>query len=115
MEDLLIETLETFGIPVLLQGSLGEAEAYPDRFFTFWNNDSFDGSYYDNQAVSTVYDFDVNCYSTDPAQVSALLLQAKQRLRGVGFLISGKGHSVVSDEPTHTGRGMSVLYLENGG
>lgn len=115
MEDLLIETLESFGLPVLLQGSLGEKDAYPDIFFTFWNNDSYDGSHYDNEASSTVYDFDVNCYSTDPARVSTLLLQAKQRLRAVGFLISGKGYSVMSDEPTHTGRGMTARYLENGG
>jgi hypothetical protein len=48
MEDLLIETLEAFGYPVILQGSLLPDEPYPDHFFTFWNNDSFGNSYYDN-------------------------------------------------------------------
>ena len=31
MEDKLIELLETFGYPVIRQGSLGEDESYPDE------------------------------------------------------------------------------------
>ena len=39
MEELLVQTLESFGYPVRRQGSLGAQEQYPDHFFTFWNND----------------------------------------------------------------------------
>ena len=112
MKDLLIETLDTFGYPVILQGSLGKDEAYPESFFTFWNNDSYDGNHYDNDAVSYVWDFDVNFYSTDPALVNLKLIEAKTKLKQQGFIVSGKGYDVASDEPTHTGRGINVLKEE---
>ena len=112
MKDLLIKTLETFGYPVILQGTLNKDEAYPDSFFTFWNNDSFDEAFYDNKENETIWDFDVNFYSTDPALVNSTLIEAKTKLKQQGFIVSGKGYDVVSDEPTHTGRGINVLKEE---
>lgn len=112
MEDLLIETLESFGFPVILQGSLLPDEPYPDHFFTFWNNNSYGESYYDNDEKSTVYNYDVNFYSVNPEWVYSKLRAAKVALKRVGFITSGDGYSVMSDEPTHDGRGINVLYLK---
>ena len=112
MKDLLIKILESFGYPVKLQGSLNKDEAYPESFFTFWNNDSYDGNHYDNEAISYVWDFDVNFYSTDPALVNSKLIEAKTKLKQQGFIVPGKGYDVASDEPTHTGRGINVLKIE---
>lgn len=112
MKEKLINLLSTFGYPVRLQGSLGENEQYPESFFTFWNNDSYDNNHYDNEAVSYTWNFDVNFYSTDPELVNSILLQAKSLLRQNGFIISGKGYDVASDEPTHTGRGMNALIID---
>lgn len=112
MKDSLIELLETFGYPVSLQGSLTEDEAYPESFFTFWNNDSYDNSHYDNHAIAYTWDFDINFYSTDPELVNTMLLRAKALLISNGFIISGKGYDIASDEPSHTGRGMHALYVE---
>lgn len=112
MKDALIALLETFGYPVRLQGSLAENEAYPESFFTFWNNDTPDGSHYDNNPISYVWDFDVNFYSTSPTLVNTVLLEARNLLKTNGWIIPGKGYDVATDEPTHTGRGMNVLYLE---
>lgn len=110
MEDLLIGLLETFGYPVIRQGSLGEDEDYPDNFFTFWNNDSYDGNHYDNDNISDIYDFDVNFYSTDPEATYTKLRDAKQLLKSNGFIVSGDGYDVASDESTHTGRGINATY-----
>lgn len=111
MEDLLIEILEAFGYPVRLQGSLLPDEPYPNHFFTFWNNTSYGGSYYDDDEKSTVYSYDVNFYSVDSELVYTQLRDAKLALKNAGFIVSGDGHSIISDEPTHDGRGMNVLYL----
>lgn len=111
MEDLLIEVLASFGYPVRLQGSLLEDEPYPDHFFTFWNLASEDSSFYDNKEHSTEFVYDVNFYSINPEWVYTKLRAAIAALKEAGFIISGDGYSVASDEPTHDGRGINVLYL----
>lgn len=112
MKDKLIAILELLGYPVRLQGSFGEKEAYPDSFFTFWNDSTEDGNHYDNKAATVTWSFDVNFYSVDPELVNEALLDAKALLEQEGFVIDGKGYDLPSDEPTHTGRGMTALYLE---
>ena len=112
MEDLLIATLESFGFPVRLQGSLLPDEPYPDHFFTFWNNASNGESYYDNDEISTTYSYDVNFYSINPEWVYTKLREAVTALKNAGFIVSGDGHTVMSDEPTHDGRGIDVMYLK---
>lgn len=112
MEDKLIELLSSFGYPVIRQGSLGAEEKYPDNFFTFWNNDSSDGSHYDNEAVSTLYDYDVNFYSNSPADTYRKLREAIKLLKANGWIVSGDGYDIASDEDSHTGRGCNVLYLD---
>lgn len=112
MEDTLIQILSTFNFPVIRQGSLTADEKYPDNFFTFWNADSPDHAYYDNTDYGTEWDFDVNFYSIDPNSTYMVLNSAIQALKAAGWIVTGKGYDVLSDEPTHTGRGVRVLYLE---
>lgn len=112
MEDKLIEILEAFGVPVFLQGSLADDEPYPDSFFTFWNNDSESSSFYDDDEHSIIYDYDVNFYSTNPQAVYDTLRQAKKALKQAGFIVSGDGYSIDSDEPTHDGRGINAKYFK---
>lgn len=112
MKDKLINVLETFGYPVRLQGSLREDEPYPASFFTFWNGETYDGAHYDNDAIAYVWAFDVNFYSNDPALVNSVLREARDLLKQNGFITSGIGFDVPSDEPTHTGRGMNILIIE---
>ena len=112
MEDLLIRTLEALGYPVKRQGSLLSDESYPDHFFTFWN-DSADGtSYYSNTEGAILWQYSLNFYSCDPTLVSTKLLEAKTLLKGAGWVVNGAGYDVMSDEPTHTGRGITILYRQ---
>lgn len=112
MKELLIETLAAFGYPIFLQGSMNENEAYPESFFTFWNNSADDMHHYDNEPIAFEWDFDVNFYSTDPTLVNSVLVSARNALRAAGFAVNGKGHDVASDEPTHTGRGLNAKIRE---
>lgn len=112
VEDLLIETLATFGYPVRLQGSLLENEPYPSDFFTFWNDSSNSQAFYDNNENAIIYEYSVNFYSVDSAKVYSVLREAKSKLKQVGFIVSGDGHSVASDEPSHDGRGIDITYMK---
>ena len=112
MEDLLISTLESLGYPVRLQGSLLENEPYPDSFFTFWNDSADGSSFYSNDEKAILWSYSLNFYSTDPVLVNTKLIEAKRLLRDAGWIVSGAGYDVPSDEPTHTGRGMSLVYRQ---
>ena len=113
MEDLLIEILsEAFGYPIRLQGSLLPKEKYPEHFFTFWNDAADGESFYSNEENCIVWQYSLNFYSTDPILVGSKLLEAKAVLKNAGWIVHGAGHSVMSDEPTHTGRGMTVKYRQ---
>lgn len=112
MEDNLIELLLTFGYPVIRQGSIAEGDKYPNSFFTFWNNDSPDHSHYDNTDYGTAWMFDVNFYSNDPSLTYSVLAAARIKLKQNNWIIPGKGYDVLSDEATHTGRGMEAYFLD---
>lgn len=112
MEDKLIELLESFGYPVIRQGSLGEDESYPATFFTFWNRRTDAESFYDNKMFSSVHWFDVNVYSEDVDLAYSLLREARNLLTANGFTIYRVEYDIASDEESHIGRGMQVQYLK---
>lgn len=110
---LLINTLEkAFNYPVFLQGSLSDEDEYPKNFFTYWNNDTSDDQFYNNQNNQTNWDFDLNFYSKDPVLVNSIFKTAKPILKSVGFIVDGTGYDVLSDEKTHTGRGINLIYIQ---
>ncbi|MFQ9923787.1 MAG: hypothetical protein ACLRVU_09745 [Beduini sp.] len=112
VKEKLIAVLETYGYPVILQGSLQQDQPYPEHFFSFYNNNTYSTTFYSNFEKAILWDFDVNFYSVDPSKTNAMLIEAKQKLKTNGFIIDGAGHDLISDEPSHTGRGITVLYVE---
>lgn len=112
MEDNLIEVLTTLGYPVYRQGSMSDEEAYPETFITFWNYDSPDHNHYDNDDYGTEWSFNIYVYSSDPELTYSVLLDARSALKADGWICQGKGFDVQSDEETHTGRGLNVIYME---
>lgn len=111
----LSDVLESFGLPVYLQGSIADNEAYPASFYTYYNNDSDGLTYYDNTERRVYWDFDVNAFSDNPDTAQAMLMQARDALRARGYIVPGRGYDIISDEPTHTGRGINATYVERVG
>lgn len=110
-EDLLIQTLEKFSLPVRRQGSMEEDETYPASFFTFFSSESMEREHYNNENYAETTKFDVNFYSNNPTEVYEKLREAKKDLKNVGFTVIDSGHDVISDITTHTGRGIEVAIL----
>ena len=110
MKTELISVLAAYGYPVMLQGSMAADADYPPAFFTFWNDETPDGNHYDNDAAAFNWRFSVYFYANDPTLVNTMMPQLRSDLRAAGFIVSGVGYDVASDEPTHTGRGIDVYY-----
>lgn len=111
MEENLIELLQTLGYKAYRQGSIPENQAYPDTFFTFWNNETIEHSAFDNDTSIITYDYDVNVYSTDISVCVDLLEQARTLLKQNNWIITVISNDMASDEITHVGKGMRVLFL----
>ena len=112
VKKLFINTLKPFGYKIILQGSMAAEEKYPDNFFTFFNNSADSQEFYDNEEKSIIWDFDLNFYSNKVTITNSILLEAKKKLKEAGFIVNGKGYDVASDQSSHTGRDINVLYIE---
>lgn len=112
MKQELVTLLASFGYPVFLQGSMNIDAAYPDSFFTFWNDDTDGAAFYDNDARVFNWAFTVYFYSSNPATVNTIMPQLRTLLRANGWIVDGVGYDVSTDVETHTGRAIDVLYLQ---
>ena len=108
--DLLSGEFKTY--PVILQGSLSPTDAYPESFFTIWNTETADWSHYDNGTVGFVWRFTVAFFSVDHTLVNTVLASARSLLIQHGWLVDGVGEDTPTDEISHTGRSLDVIYLE---
>lgn len=113
MKDKLISVLESLNYPYFQQGTMNQEEGYPDSYFTFKNMNTIGDGFYNNEEHKTIWLFIVAFYSNNPDLVDKELLNAKKKLKENGFIVSGKGYDVESDEPTQTGRGIAVKIIEN--
>lgn len=111
MKNELITILQATGFPARLQGSVGHSEKYPKSFWTFWNFETPE-KYYDNQPVNATWGFWLFFFSDDPRTIDTEVNRAIKALRAAGWIVDGKGEDALSDEPTHTGRRLTVYKKE---
>lgn len=114
MKNYLINLLKQVNENVFLQGSLSFDEKYPDTFITFWNFETPEDQFYDNNSNQAVWGFWVYLYSDG----SAMAKSTEKRLIDIlkkdnKTILSGKGQDVASDVNTHTGRMFTVYLIEN--
>ena len=112
MKQKLINILESIGFPVFLQGSFNPDQKYPDTFLTFWNFETPEGQFYDNNAHSAVWGFWVFLYSNDPEIVETKTEQIRKLLKENGFILQGRGEDADSGRETHTGRMLTLYFME---
>lgn len=109
----LITILETFGYPVILQGSMQPDEDYPDDFITFQTFDSDTPLSFDNDDAVTTWTFNVNYFSNNPANVAENPPLIRTALKTAGFIPHGRGYDLISDDPNFTGWAMEFDFLES--
>ena len=109
----LITLLETFKYPVFLQGSINADAAYPNSFFTFWNFETPEAAFYDNNANRAVWGFWVYFYSIDPTLIETTVNAARKLLKQNDWILQGKFYDISVDRPTHTGVIFTVYKMDN--
>lgn len=114
VKSLLIDTLDTFGYPVLLHGSIAPDEPYPQTFITF-RVISSDTTSFDNDDLVTTWQYNIHIYSRDPSIVSQLSVDVRSALKNAGFIPQGRGYDAISDEPEYIGWTYDFYYLETEG
>lgn len=112
MKEKLIAVLEKYGYPVILQGSMAEDESYPESFITFQTIDSSEQNFFDGNPFGTQWQFAVIFYSSNPELLATMPKQIYTDLKAAGWIPQGKGHDILSDEPTHTGWVNEYYFLE---
>jgi hypothetical protein len=108
MKEELEKILKATGYPASLQGTIGD---YPESFYTYWNFETPE-TFYDDTAAYAVWGFWIFFFSADPALVESETSAAIARLRAAGWVVDGRGEDALSDEPTHTGRRLTVYKRE---
>ena len=111
MDKELIAILQTFGYPVLRQGSMASDAKYPPTLVTFWNNSSNEQPYYDNAGRGVIWDYNIFVYSSDINKTYSVIEDIRAALIAAGWICGSHGFDAASDEPTHTGRGIEVVYM----
>lgn len=116
MKNYLINLMKQVNTNIFLQGSFNSDEEYKDSFLTFWNFETPENQFYDNDSNQAVWGFWVYIYSNDPEELESMeksLIDIFKKENKT--ILSGKGEDVASDINTHTGRMLTVYLIENYG
>lgn len=103
----LFDLLEEIGLPYFRQGSLTD-EDYQPSFFTFWNVDTTNDSFYDNRERRYIEYVQVGFYTNDATKIYSVMEDFIQRAEEKGFAVEGRGQDANADKETYFGR---VCYL----
>ena len=114
MKNYLIKLIEQVNNNIFLQGSLNSDDEYLDNFITFWNFETPEGQFYDNDSNRAVWWFWVYVYSNDPEILERMendlidIFKSDEKT-----ILAGRGEDVASDVDTHTGRMLTVYLIDN--
>lgn len=95
------------------QGSITEGKKWDKSFYTFWNMDTPEDGFYDNEAHKVVWYWNVYYYSNDPATLYSGLENFISLAKEAGFIVNGRGTDVPSGRPDYVGRMVQVIWVEN--
>lgn len=103
----LFKLFDEIGLPYFRQGSLSD-EDYQPQFFTFWNIDTPNGSFYDNEARRYFEYVQVGFYTNDASKIYSVMDDFIVRAKAKGFAVEGRAKDAPADKQGFFGR---VCYL----
>ena len=89
------------------QGSLTD-ETYPSDFFTFWNIDTPNDSFYDNHETRYIEYIQVGFYTNDQNKIYSVMDEFIEKAKAKGFVVDGRAKDANADKENYFGR---VCYI----
>lgn len=106
----LFDLFDEIGLPYFRQGSLSD-EDYPPSFFTFWNIDTPNDSFYDNKENSFIPYIQVGFYTNDASLIYSQLDEDGEfykKAKAKDFTFAGRAKDANADKDNYCGR---VCYI----
>ena len=103
----LFNLFEEIGLPYYRQGSMSD-EDYQPSFFTFWNVDTPNDSFYDNAEHRFIEYIQVGFYTSDASKIYSVMEDFIERAKAKGFVLEGRPKDANADKANYYGR---VCYI----
>lgn len=94
------------------QGSLTD-DTYPPEFFTFWNVETENDSFYDNEEHRFIEYVQVGFYTTDATRIYSVMDDFIERAKAKGFAVDGRAKDADADKPNYFGRVCFIRIINN--
>lgn len=108
----LFELFEEIGLPYFRQGSLSD-EDYKPSFFTFWNTDTVNDSFYDDKEHRYIEDVQIGFYTNDASKIYSVMDDFIQRAEAKGFVVEGRARDADADQADYFGRICYIRIIHN--
>lgn len=106
------KVFEKIGLDYSRQGSYSNESEYPPSFFTFWNYNTNEEAFYDNESNKAIWEWNVYYYTNDPSTLYSRMEEFIKLAKEEGFIPEGLGYDVASDRPDYPGRMVRIKYIE---
>lgn len=103
----LFDLFDEIGLPSFRQGSLSD-EDYKPSFFTYWNIDTPNAAFYDNDESCFIEYIQVGFYTNDANKIYSVMDDFIERAKQKGFILAGRAQDANADKDDYFGR---VCYL----
>lgn len=108
----LFNLFEEIGLPYYRQGSMSDAD-YQPSFFTFWNIDTPNDSFYDNAEHRYIEYVQVGFYTNNAVLIYSVMEDFIQRAKAKGFVLEGRPKDANADKDNYYGRVCYIRIIHN--
>lgn len=103
----LFDLFDEIGVEYFRQGSMSDAD-YKPEFFTYWNIDTPNDSFYDNHETRYIEYIQVGYYTNDAKKIYSGMDDFIAKAKEKGFVVEGRPKDANADKANFYGR---VCYL----
>lgn len=111
----LFDLFDKIGLPYFRQGSMSD-EDYKPSFFTFWNVNTDNDSFYDNEEHRYIEYVQIGFFTNDARKIYSQLDEGGEFLtkaKQIGFVFDGRARDADADKPDYYGRVCFIRIINN--